>query len=139
MPNSLSAREQVDLQHLTQVRALTAEVAASISAIEHNNLRQLQIAVANQERICNQLVTTKWTPSSLATGSAGCAKPASETREQIQTAYVTLAQLNRVYAGIVKRSQRSVELLSALYGNRENGYGPEPARSGTFQTLSCEA
>ena len=122
-------REQADLQHLTRVQALTAEISAAISAIEHNHLDQLQVAVANQERICNQLAAIKWTPSSLAKKSAG------ETGEQIHAAYATLAQLNRVYAGVVKRSKRSVELLSALYSG--SGYGPAPSPS-EIQTLSCE-
>ena len=136
MTKSNPAREQADLQHLTRVRALTAEIAAAISAVEHNHLDQLQLAVANQERICNQLAATKWMPSSLAKKSpVGRQAAMSETGEQIQAAYVTLAQLNRVYAAVVKRSKRSVELLSALYSG--TGYGPQPSSSET-QTLSCE-
>ena len=139
MPKSDLTRENVDAQHLTRVRLLTGEVAAAISAIEHNNLRQLQIAVANQERICNELATTKWTPSPLARKYLRRnTAPISETGDQIQAAYVALAQINRVYAGVVKRSKRSVDLLSALYGNQGDGYGQEPLPSETLQTLSCE-
>jgi hypothetical protein len=139
MSKSDLTREKVDTQHLTRVRLLTGEVAAAISAIEHNNLRQLQIAVANQERICNELVTTKWRPSPLAKKNVRRnAAPIAETGDQIQAAYVALAQINRVYAGVVKRSKRSVDLLSALYGNQGDGYGQEPLPSETLQTLSCE-
>jgi hypothetical protein len=136
MAKPTPTREQADFQHLTRVQALTAEVAAAISAIEHNHLDQLQVAVANQERICNDLAARKWTPSSLARKFAGGPQaPTSETGEQIHAAHVTLAQLNRVYAGVVKRSKRSVELLSALYSG--TGYGPQPSPS-EIQTLSCE-
>jgi hypothetical protein len=139
MLKSAPTREQTDMQHLTRVRALTGEVAAAISAIEHNELRQLQIAIANQERICSELATTKWTLCQSAKKPAGgIHATTSDTAEQIRAAYVTLAQINRVYAGVVKRSKRSVELLSALYGNQGDGYGQEPPRSQTFQTLSCE-
>lgn len=126
MPKSNPTREQADLQHLERVRALSSEVTAAISAIEKNDLRQLQAAVANQERISNELATTKWTP----VPSPKKVDAASENGERIQEAYVALARLNRVYAGVLKRSKRSVELLSALYGN---------LRSENFQTLSCEA
>jgi hypothetical protein len=138
MPKSTSTREHADLQHLTRVRALTAEVAVAISAIEHNDLARLQSAVANQERICSQLVSTKWTPSIAAKRVAGLQATMAETGEQIQAAYVALAQINRVYAGVVKRSGRSVELLLALYSSLGGGYGPEPTQSETLQTLSCE-
>jgi hypothetical protein len=139
MSKSNPSREPSDLQHLARVRALTGEVAAAISAIEHNDLRRLQVAIANQERICGELAVMKWTPSSQTKKSDGEVQAATfETREQIQTAYVTLAHLNRVYAGVVKRSKRSTELLAALYRSQGSGYGNEPSRSEVFQTLSCE-
>ena len=139
MPKSTLTRERADHQHLTRVRALTAEVSAAISAIEHNDLRQLQVAIANQERICHELATTKWMPPTLAKAPVGV-HPAidSETGKQIQAAYVALAQINRVYAGVLKRSKRSVDLLSALYRDQGDGYGQEPVPSEKFQTLSCE-
>jgi hypothetical protein len=139
MPKSDLTREKADVQHLMRVRALAAEVAAAISAIERNDLTKLQVAIANQERICNELAATKWTPSPLAKKSVGGVQSVtSETCEQIQAAYVALAQINRVYAGVVKRSKRVVDLLSALYGNQGDGYSPESRRSENFQTLSCE-
>ena len=140
MPKSTLTREQADLQHLTLVLRLSGEVASAISAVEHNHLHQLQVAIANQERICDQLANTKWTPPAAAGRRGGEAHRAtSEVTQKIQAAYVALAQLNRVYAGVVKRSSRSVELLLALYGNRGDGYGQQPPRLETSQTLSCEA
>jgi hypothetical protein len=139
MLKSNSARAQADHQHLMRVRAMTAEVAAAISAVEHNDLGKLQVAIVNQERICNELATTKWTPSFPAKKPVRAAKPATlEIVDQIQTAYVALAQINRVYAGVVKRSKRAVDLLSALYGSQGDSYSPEPRSSESFQTLSCE-
>jgi hypothetical protein len=139
MLKSNSARAQADHQHLMRVRALTAEVTAAIYAVEHNDLGKLQVAISNQERICNELATTKWTPSSPEKKPVRGAKPAtSEIVDQIQAAYVALAQINRVYAGVVKRSKRAVDLLAALYGNQRDGYSPEPRPSENFQTLSCE-
>lgn len=136
MPKSNPTREHTDRQHLERVRALTREVEAAILAIEHNDLRQLQLAVANQERICHDLATTKWMPSLIAKGRTAGTDMTSETSDQIQAAYVTLAQLNRVYARVVRRSKRSVQLLSALYSSL--GDGDEPPCSGNSQTLSCE-
>jgi|HubBroStandDraft_5_1064220.scaffolds.fasta_scaffold129073_1 hypothetical protein len=139
MRKPTSTREQADLQHLSRVRELTAEVAAAISAIEHNNLLQLQVAIANQERICSQLATMKWTPLPLGKKPAGEVESAtSETSGQIHAAYAALAQLNRVYAGVVKRSKRAIGLLSALYGTQRDGYGPKLSRTESSQTLSCE-
>jgi hypothetical protein len=139
MPKSDQTCEKADLQHLTRVRALSSEVAAALSAIEHNDLSKLQVAIANQERICNELATTKWVPSPLANKSPrGIQSARSTTAEQIHVAYVALAQINRVYGGVVKRSKRAVDLLSALYGNQGDGYCPESRRSENFQTLSCE-
>ncbi|MGH9500017.1 MAG: hypothetical protein ACRD3L_12830 [Terriglobales bacterium] len=135
MPKSSPTREAESLQHLARVRALSTEVATAISAIEKNDVRRLQTAVANQERISHQLAATKWTPA-LSREKAG---QSSESGAQIQNAYVALAQLNRVYAAVLKRSKRSVELLAALYGNLGDGYGEAPPQAENFQTLSCEA
>lgn len=132
MPKSNPTREQADLQHLARVRGLTRELAAAISAIERNDLPGLQAAVAKQERISHELAATKWTPAPRSKPSHAT----SDTGEQLQEAYVALAQLNRVYAGVLKRSKRSVALLSALYGMQGDGYRMEP--SGNSQMLSCE-
>jgi hypothetical protein len=127
------------VQHLMQVQGLAAEVAAAICAIEHNDLSKLQVAIAKQEGICNELATTKWVPPHAANKSPrGIQSARSTTADQIQAAYVALAQINRVYAGVVKRSRRAVDLLSALYGSHGDGYSPEPRRSEEVRTLSCE-
>ena len=132
MAKSNPTRVHADLQHLKRVRALIEEVAAAISAIERNDLPRLQASVANQERISSELAATKWIPPA----SPKKDDAASEPSDKIPEAYAALAQLNRVYAGVLKRSQRSVALLSALYGMQGDGYRMEP--SGNSQILSCE-
>ena len=114
-----------------RVRELTGQVAAAISAIESNDLSKLKSAIAGQERICNELAATRWTPSIAGTSSA------SDPERQIHAAYAQLAQMNRVYAGVVKRSQRMVNLLSMLYRGCTNST-PGTAHEG-LQTLNCEA
>lgn len=116
------------MQYLSRISALTAEIAAAISAIERNDLPQLQAAIANQEKLCSQLANTKW----------GQKKNDSRGSDQITTAYASLDQLNRVYSGLVKRSKRSVDLMLALYGNLTTT-NTEPAATESQQTLSCEA
>ena len=132
MTKATPLRDRTDLQHLSRISALTTEIGAAIAAIESNDLPQLQAAIANQERICSQLANTKW-------GTAVNKDAANGLHsEQIRAAYAGLGQLNRVYAGLLKRSKRSVDLMLALYGNlaAEN---PELAASESLQTLSCEA
>ena len=92
-------------QQLEQVRRLSQEITAAISAIERNDLQALQSAIGNQEKISNQLA---WE----------CLPVSASGTEQriIQEAYLELAQLNRVYAGVIKRSKRCADLLLALYG-----------------------
>ena len=132
MTKPQSTREQADLKHLARVRAMIAEVNAAISAIEHNNLPKLQAAIANQERICNELVVTQWTPAPIQKNAK-----APETMHQVQAAYAALAQANRVYTGVLKRSKRTVALLSALYEGVV-GEGHNVPLSEKIRTLSCE-
>lgn len=115
-------REQLEL-----VRALSSEITAAIRALEKNDLQSLQAAIANQERICHHMVARKW--SSLA--------PAAIDTD-LRTAYAQLAQLNRVYAGVIKRSKRCADLLLALYGSCGLGYGKNLSASTAQQSLTCE-
>lgn len=132
MTKATPLRDRTDLQHLSRISALTTEIGAAIAAIESNDLPQLQAAIANQERVCSQLANTKWETAVNKDAANGLHS------EQIRAAYAGLGQLNRVYAGLLKRSKRSVDLMLALYGNlaAEN---PELAASESLQTLSCEA
>jgi len=113
------------LDHLDLVRRLSKEIAAAISAIERNQLKQLEAAIGNQETICHELLARKASLSQL----AGTGKHA------VEEAHSQLAQMNRVYAGVVKRAKRCADLLLALHGQ---GYGSN-VRLADRHSWSCEA
>jgi hypothetical protein len=124
-PEVIHQKPKLDYQEL--VRALSQEVAAAISAIERNHLKRLEAAIANQEKLCHELLARLGSPSALA-----------ETRKHdVQEAHSALAQLNRVYAGVIQRAKRCAGLLLALYGNHGQGYGND--LSADRHTWSCEA
>jgi hypothetical protein len=114
---------------LEQVQSLSREITAAISAIERNDLEGFRSAIANQESICNQLALTKQAPV------------VSNRTEQgeMRQAYLDLAQLNRVYAGVIKRSKRCADLLLALYGGCNTGYEAGAAGQIDREGLACEA
>jgi hypothetical protein len=124
MPQSKMAREQAQLEHLELVRALSREITSAISAIERNNLPGFQAAIAHQEKICHELAARQWSPSA----AAG---------DPVHAAYADLAQINRVYAGVLKRSKRCADLLTALYGSCA-GYGKNVPALGDRQPWTCE-
>ena len=113
---------------LDLVRALSSEIASAIAAIEKNDLKRLQPAIANQERICHHIVAKKNLP---------LVSNAADT-DLLRAAYAELAQLNRVYAGVVKRSKRCADLLLALYSSCGIGYGKDLSVSSAQQSLTCE-
>jgi hypothetical protein len=125
MAKSDAIHPKSKLDYLDLVRALSEEIAAAISAIERNQLKQLEAAIGNQETICHALLASKASPSPL----AGCEK------HTVEAAYRQLAQVNRVYAGVVKRAKRCADLLLALYGQ---GYGSD-VRLEDRHSWSCEA
>ena len=116
-------------QQLEYVRSLSREITAAISAIEHNDLPAFQCAIANQESICNQLALMERPPV------------ASSRAEQrvIREAYSDLAQLNRVYTGVIKRSKRCADLLLALYGGGDTRYTSGASGQIDREGLVCEA
>ena len=62
---------------------------------------------------------------------------AATDSDPVRDAYRALAQVNRVYTGVIKRSKRCADLLAALYGACGVGYGKDAALPGQ-QTLTCE-
>jgi len=128
MPNLHPTQEQGQ-RHLERIQALIEAITSAISAIEHNELPKLQAAIARQEQLCSELASTRWTRPQL---------EISELGKQIRASYAALVQLNRVYAGLVKRSKRSNELLSMLYGIPGEDYGKRPVPTPHVRTLSCE-
>jgi hypothetical protein len=134
MLKSDATRGQDQAEHLAQVHALLQAVASAISAIEKNDLPQFETHLAVQETICNRLSANQWMLPATATETAAAGKnPDAQLPPEIRQAYVALAQLNRVYAALLKRARRSAKLMGAFY--RSHGAGCDPAQRHTW---SCE-
>jgi hypothetical protein len=139
MLKSDATRTQELIEHLGQVHALSQAVASAISAIEKNDLQQLETLLAVQETICHQLSGTKGALSSTATEKAVSGENQDSRLEQeIRQAHIALAQINRVYAALLKRARRSVGLIAALYRSHGEGYGHRPFPLLQRHTWSCE-
>lgn len=130
MSTQRSANQGEPREHLARLRALSQQLASAISAIEHNDLARLQSSVANQESLCCELTGEQWPLSQLATESV--------VLDEISATQMELAQLNRVYAAVLKRAQRSTALMTALYRSFGQGYGKDAPPPAEDQTLSCE-
>lgn len=139
MLESGATRRQEQLEHLAQVHALSQAVASAISAIEKNDLRQLEADLAAQETLCNRLSGAKGSLWSAATAEAvlGHAQDA-QLLQEIRQAHTALAQLNRVYATLLKSARRSVGLISALYRSYGQGYESGSSPLAKHHTWSCE-
>jgi len=123
--NQGDAKEQV-----ARLRALSQQLGLAITAIERNDLGQLQGSIAAQESLCCELTDVKRPSSPLATDSA--------LLTDLRAAQVELAQMNRVYAAVLKRAQRSAALLTALYRSFGEGYAKDAPPPVEKPTLSCE-
>jgi len=135
MPISDATREQTDLRHLARVQELTQEIAGAIAAIEQNQLARFQESLLRQEYLCGELAAMRWASNGLKDPrQPGAGGRAATVAEKIQESYVALAQLNRVYAEVVKRSKRATELLLAVYSLA----GVQPSLFDNDRTLSCE-
>jgi len=139
MPKFEAIRKQDLVEHLAQVHALSRAIGSAISAIEKNNLRELETQLGTQETICNRLSGNKLAMSS----NSGVEVVRGETPDthllqQIHQAYLALAQLNRVYAALVKRSRRHLGQITALYGSHGDGYNRGPSTLPQRHTWSCE-
>ncbi|HZP64534.1 MAG TPA: hypothetical protein VFB28_14055 [Terriglobales bacterium] len=113
---------------LELVRGLSREISTAIAAVEHNDLPALQASIAQQERMCRELASRPW---SLPTSGA-------QKSDALHEAYAALAQLNRVYAGLIRRSKRCIDLLTIVYGASEANYEKQAAAA-ERQSLICEA
>jgi hypothetical protein len=138
MLQSGETRRHEQLEHLAQVHALSRAVSSAISAIETNDLQQFEIHLAAQESICNRLSGSKWMLPSTATGAVDGGNLDAHLLQEIRQAYVVLAQLNRVYAALLRRACRSLELMAAIYRGHEQGYGRGPAPFSQRRAWSCE-
>jgi len=139
MLNDHATRKQEQLEHLSHVNALRQAVASAISAIEKNDLAQFETHLATQETICHRLSATKGTSSLTASGIAAASEDSDRSLPlEIRQAYMALAQLNRVYAALLKRVRRSFGLMVALYRSHGEGYDRSPSPLAQGHTWSCE-
>lgn len=126
-------------EHLALVRSLSREVATAISAIEHNDLALLKSSVAAQEAICQKLSQDRaaWLRSACASyrASSGDREGISGWQE-VRDAHAGLARLNRIYEALIRRSHKSIQLITALYHGRDQS-AEGKLRSGNH-TWSCE-
>jgi len=140
MGNDNATRKQEQLEHLAHVNALRQAIASAISAIEKNDLTQLETHLATQETICNRLSATKRRPLLTASGIAAVTDDAdgASLLQEIRHAHLALAQLNRVYASLLKRVRRSLGLMAAIYRSHGEGYDRSPSPLLQGHTWSCE-
>ena len=139
MLKSGAARRQEQLDHLAQVHALSQAVTSAISAIEKNDLQQFETHLAVQETICNRLSGITWTLSSTVVDKTPPGEnPDAQLQQEIRQAHIALAQLNRVYAALLKRAHRSVGLIAAIYRSHGEGYNRGSSPLPQHHSLSCE-
>lgn len=138
VPRDTTSNAELSL-HIAQVRSLTGQIEFAISSIEHNDLQELENCMAVQEALCRELAATKsiLAPASTESKSAG-GKRKLELREEIHQAYSALAQANRVYAAVLRRAQRSSQILVAIYAGFGQGFAKNTPNANQSHTLSCE-
>lgn len=128
------------LDHLAQVRVLSQAIVSAISAIEKNDLQQFENHLAVQETVCNRLADIRKTLSTTAkmNAVAGDDLAGQQLLQQVRQAHVALAQINFVYAALLKRARRSTELIAGLYRSQGEGYDRNPSPLPKRQSWSCE-
>lgn len=139
MSHADSTREQ-QRKHLAQVQALSREIASALSAIEKNDLRQFEKHVAAQEAICNSVSPAQklLPPAPAGSGSGVELDPDRRLSGEIRQAHESLAQLNRVYAAVLKRAEKTLGLVAAIYRAHGQGYDRSPSPIAKHHTWSCE-
>jgi uncharacterized protein YcbK (DUF882 family) len=142
MPEFEAAGHKEVTEHLALVRALSGEISSAISAIERNDMAELGSRIAAQEVICHKL--NQQDPQRLKQAFESY-RSAAETSadptlfDNIREAHLALTRLNRIYAGVVSGSQRSIELITNLYRNHGQRYNKDDNARPAKHTWSCEA
>src|SRR5271166_6657183 len=94
-------------EYLTVLQALTGAVQDGIEALASNRLQEFKEHLARQEDYCARL------------------------QETIRTEHRRLSEMNRRYAALLRRSNRSIGLLASLsrsYLDDFDATGPHPSR-----------
>ncbi len=98
-----------------QLELLAQRISSAISCLKENDLQGFESLIAEQERVCVTLRETFVQPQPVAAKAAA-------TSEKVFTAFRALAETNRLYAEVLRRSKISNDLISLLYGGYEQGY-----------------
>jgi len=130
----ITRKQQLD--HLAQVRALAHEIESAIVAIGQNDLRQFQSHLAAQDAVCNRLLPAQ---NLLPVRAENQSHNGDELATEIRDAHLKLAQVNRVYAAVLKRSVRTTGLIASLYRAHAQGYDRNAPVPEKRHTWSCEA
>jgi hypothetical protein len=139
MPTSEAIRQQDLREHLAQVHALSGAIASAILAIEKNNLPELETQLAAQEMICNRLSEAKLVMSSIFNAETVRGETVNALwPQEIRQAHLALAQLNRVYAALLRRSRRYTGMIAVLYRSHGEGYDRGTSTLPQRHTWSCE-
>jgi len=113
-------------EHLAVVQSLCLEVQGAIQALTANRLAEFKAYLERQEDLCARLeAAMKLMPDT------GDIQPPSrppltnyeDMGERILAAHQQLAELNRRYAALLRRSNRSAGLLAANCRTFIDGYG----------------
>jgi hypothetical protein len=138
MTEYATTRNQAWREHLAKVRALSQELSSAIAALEQNDLQKLEASLAIQEKLSHELAA-KWpVPTADTTDVAKSGQATTSLPDEIRDAHIALVRLNRVYAAVLKRAQRSTNLMAAVYRIYGQGYGKDTTAVAKQHTWSCE-
>lgn len=141
MAETETPEESQATEHLALVRALSHEISSAISAIERNDMGDFASRIAAQEAICHKLNPKGDESLKLACESykAAANSPAgSPLSHKIHEAHLALARLNRVYAALIRRSQKSIGSIISLYKSQGQSYTKDAKAQPSQHTWSCE-
>jgi len=141
MPDFETADHGQTKQHLDLVQALSGEISSAIASIERNDMVELGSHITAQEIICQKL--KQQDPHRLQQAfesyrSAAQVAVKSSPLQKLRDEYLALAHLNRIYAKVIGRSQKSIELIANLYRNHGQRYNKDEKTRPGKHTWSCE-
>jgi len=120
-------------EYLTVLQALTGAVQDGIEALASNRLQEFKEHLARQEDYCARLQDTMRRQAVADPNGPAFSLVPDDTRsgETIRTEHRRLSEMNRRYAALLRRSNRSIGLLASLsrsYLDDFDATGPHPSR-----------
>ena len=131
---------EIAASYLQQLQLLGHEISKAINAIAADELLKLQDSVAKQEMLCASLATRANDISSLFAAPENY-PPSSIDKEieaRIREATRTIREQSLLYSSLLKRSGRSIAVLSLLYKSHAGQIREECGPGLKRQTWSCE-